>query len=30
MLIQQDVVNAAVAWNLGGDPTEIRRRLEMQ
>lgn len=28
MLIQQDVVNAALALNIGGEPTEIRRRPE--
>jgi hypothetical protein len=28
MLIQQDAVNAALAWNIGGDPTEIRCHLE--
>jgi hypothetical protein len=23
MLIQRDVVNATLPWNIGGDPTEI-------
>ena len=30
MLIQQDAVNATLAWNIGGDPTELRRRPEIQ
>ena len=30
MLIQLDVTNAAVAWKIGGDPMEIRRRPEMR
>jgi hypothetical protein len=30
MLIQLNAANAALAWNIGGDSTEMRRRLGLQ
>jgi hypothetical protein len=30
LIIQLDAKNAAVAWKIGGDHTEIRRHPEMQ